>query len=114
MFETRKSGNKTSSGDNGLNIRAYASPKVGQEQVSGGVSVPCRHSTPVADALLKPTSGKMSDSVKMSSSGGVNVLCRHAAPVANVLWKPLAIRKKSNKVIRSRSVIGSKIGVMPN
>ena len=41
MFETQKSRNKTSSGDIGLNIRTLASPKVGQEQVSGGVSVLC-------------------------------------------------------------------------
>ena len=54
MFETQKSRNKTSSGDIGLNIRTLASPKVGQDQVSGGVSVPCRHATPVADALWKP------------------------------------------------------------
>ena len=39
MFETQKSRNKTSSGDIGLNIRTLASPKVGQDQVSGGVSV---------------------------------------------------------------------------
>ena len=37
MFETQKSRNKTSSGDIGLNIRTLASPKVGQDQVSGGV-----------------------------------------------------------------------------
>ena len=54
MFETQKSRNKTSSGDIGLNIRTLASPKVGQDQVSGGVSVPCRHATPVADAPWKP------------------------------------------------------------
>ena len=29
----------TSSGKNGLNIRTNASPKMGQDQVSGGVSV---------------------------------------------------------------------------
>ena len=40
----------------------------GRDQVSGGVSVPCRHATPVADALCKPISCKISDSVKMSSS----------------------------------------------
>ena len=40
MFETQKSGNKTSSGEIGLNIRTPASPKVGQDQVSGGVRVP--------------------------------------------------------------------------
>ena len=33
MFETQKSGNKTSSGDIGLNIRTFASPKVGQDQI---------------------------------------------------------------------------------
>ena len=41
MFETQKSGNKTRSGEIGLDIRAHASPKVGQNQVSGGVSVLC-------------------------------------------------------------------------
>ena len=35
MFETQKSRNKTSLGDIGLNIRTLASPKVGQDQVSG-------------------------------------------------------------------------------
>ena len=78
MFETQRSGNKISSGDIGINIRTFASPKVGQDQVSGGVSV----------------------------------LCWHAAPVANVLWNLSQLGKKSNSVIRSISVIGSKIGVM--
>ena len=49
MFETQKSRNKTSSGDIGLNIRTLASPKVGQDQVSGGVSVLCWHAAPVAN-----------------------------------------------------------------
>ena len=39
MFETQKSGNKTSSGEIGLDIGTHASPKVGQDQVSGGVNV---------------------------------------------------------------------------
>ena len=71
MFEIQKSGDKTSSGEIGLDIRTHASPKVGQDQVSGGVSV----------------------------------LCWHAAPVAYVPWKPCTIGKKSNSVIRSRSVM---------
>ena len=54
MFETQKSGNKTNSGEIGLDIRTHASPKLGHDQVSGGVSVPCRHATPVAVALWKP------------------------------------------------------------
>ena len=54
MFETRKSRNKTSSGDIGLNIRTIASPKVGQDQVSGGVSVLCWHAAPVANVQWKP------------------------------------------------------------
>ena len=33
MFETPKSGNKTISGEIGLDIRTHASPKVGQDQV---------------------------------------------------------------------------------
>ena len=43
MFETQKSGNKTSSGEIGLNMRTPASPEVGQDQVPGGESIPCRH-----------------------------------------------------------------------
>ena len=38
MFETKKSGNKTSSSEIGLDITTHAIPKVGQDQVSGGVS----------------------------------------------------------------------------
>ena len=41
VFEIQKSGDKTSSGEIGLDIRTHASPKVGQDQVSGGVSVLC-------------------------------------------------------------------------
>ena len=54
MFETQKSGNKTSSGEIGLDIRIHASPKVRQDQVSGGVSVLCWHAAPVANVLWKP------------------------------------------------------------
>ena len=53
MLETEKSGNKTSSGKISLNIRTLASPKVGQDQVSGRVSVLCWHAAPVA-ILWKP------------------------------------------------------------
>ena len=53
MFETQRSGKKTRSGEIGLDIRTHASPKVGQDQVSGGFSVPCWHATPVAYILLK-------------------------------------------------------------
>ena len=38
----------TSSGKKGLNIRTNASPKMGQDQVSGGVSVLCWLAAPVA------------------------------------------------------------------
>ena len=54
VFETQKSGDKTSSGEIGLDIRTHASPKVGQDQVSGGVSVLCWHAAPVAYVLWKP------------------------------------------------------------
>ena len=47
MFETQKSGNKTSSGAIGLNIRPLASPKVGQDPMLRGVSVLCWHAAPV-------------------------------------------------------------------
>ena len=52
VFEIQKSGDKTSSGEIGLDIRTHASPKVGQDQVSGGVSVLCWHAAPVAYAKL--------------------------------------------------------------
>ena len=48
MFEIQKSGDKTSSGEICLDIRTHASPKVGQDQVSRGVSVLCWHAAPVA------------------------------------------------------------------
>ena len=54
VFETQKSGNKTNSGKICLDIRTHASPKVGQDQVSGGVSVICWHAAPVANVLWKP------------------------------------------------------------
>ena len=41
VFEIQRSGDKRSSGEIGLDIRTHASPKVGQDQVSGEVSVPC-------------------------------------------------------------------------
>ena len=72
MFEALKSGNNTNSGEIGLNIKTLASLKVVQDQVSGGVSVPCRHATSVEDALWKPV---FSDNVKVgkkSSQGKVS------------------------------------------
>ena len=54
MFEIQKSGDKTSSGEIGLDIRTHASPNVGQDQVSGGVSVLCWHAAPAAYVLWKP------------------------------------------------------------
>ena len=47
MFEIQSQKNVTSSSENGLNIR-NASPKMGQDQVSGGVSVLCWLAAPVA------------------------------------------------------------------
>ena len=43
MFEIQKSRDKTCSEEIGLDIRTHTSPKVGQDQVSGGVSVLCWH-----------------------------------------------------------------------
>ena len=54
VFEIQKSEDKTISGEIGLDIRTHASPKVGQDQVSGGVSVLCWHAAPVAYVLWKP------------------------------------------------------------
>ena len=41
---------------------------MGRDLVSGGVSVPYRHATPVADALWKPIFGELSDTIKMFKS----------------------------------------------
>ena len=49
--ETQKSGQKTSAGEIGLNIRTHASPTEGQDQVSGAVSVLYWHTAPVANIL---------------------------------------------------------------
>ena len=54
IIEIQKLGDKTSSGEINLDIRTYASSKIGQDQVSGGVSVPCWHAAPVAYVLWKP------------------------------------------------------------
>ena len=48
VFEIQRSGDKTNSGEIGLDIRTHASPKVGQDQVSGRVSVLRWHAAPVA------------------------------------------------------------------
>ena len=49
MFETQKSRNKTSSGEIWSHIRTNGSHNLGQDQVSGGVSVLCWHAAPVAN-----------------------------------------------------------------
>ena len=72
VFEIQKSGGKTSSGEIGLDIRTHASPKVGQDQVSEGVSVPCRHATPVANALRKPIFSNNVKVGKKSNQGKVS------------------------------------------
>ena len=79
MFEIQKSGNKTSLGEIGLDITTHASPKVGQDQVSGGVSVPCRHATPVVDAIWKHI---FSNNVKLGKrekggKGRVGKMCHY-------------------------------------
>ena len=83
MFETQKSRNKTSSGDIGLNIRTLASPKVGQDQVSGGVSVPCRHATPVADAPWKPIISNVKFSKKSNLGQGLELVVSNQRKVSN-------------------------------
>ena len=54
MFKTQNSGNKTSSGEIGLNIKTLASTKIVQDQLSGGVSVLCWYAAPVANGQWKP------------------------------------------------------------
>ena len=83
MFETQKSRNKTSSGDIGLNIRTLASPEVGQDQVSGGVSVLCWHAAPVANALWKPLAIRL----KVKFGYKVNAIGGRRWDVAAQEWK---------------------------
>ena len=97
MFETQKSRNKTSSGDIGLNIRTLASPKVGQDQVSGGVSVPCWHTAPVA---FEPhpfercqssceEHGTSEHYNKILSTVGVHPSTPHGLQITNLSFSPL-------------------------
>ena len=64
LVETRKSRDKTSSGEIGFNIKTHAGPKMGQEQVSEGVNVPCRHAKPFAGALDLTVSFCITDMTK--------------------------------------------------
>ena len=67
----------TSSGKNGLNIRTNAIPKMGQDQVSGGVSVLCWLAAPVAmfygnlQNLVKRSKSVIKSSSVISSQIGV-------------------------------------------
>ena len=72
VFEIQRSGNKTSSGEIGLDIRTHASPKVGQDQVSGGVSMP--HPLHMFNGNLAQL-GKKSNSVIRSRSVMVKNWC---------------------------------------
>ena len=72
MFETQKSGNKTSSGEIGLDIRTHASPKVGQDQVSGGV---CWYAAPVANVRFR--SATVKNWCNVLSMEGVTVYGHH-------------------------------------
>ena len=58
MFETQKPGDKTSSGEIGLNIITLASPKVGQDYVFGGVNVPVGMPHPYKCSLENLAQGK--------------------------------------------------------
>ena len=74
MFETQKSGNKTSSGEFGLNIKTLESPKVGQDQVSGGVSVLCWHAASVANVLWEPLAIRQLEILCQSWLKSVNIV----------------------------------------
>ena len=67
----------------------------GRDQVSGGVSVPRRHATPVANVKhMQVPKGR--DHV----SGGVSVPCRHATPVAknNLILRKMYIAGLEHKI----------------
>ena len=66
MFETQKSGNKTSSGEIGLNIRILASPKVGQSPVDatlGNASISYGLTQPLLDITFRIQGPASQDSV---------------------------------------------------
>ena len=73
MFETPKSRNKKSSGEIDLNIRTHASPKVGQDQVYGGVSVLCWHTATVANVLSKLRAIRLLVKIKSRSVTGSKI-----------------------------------------
>ena len=73
MFETQKSGNKTSSEEIGLNIRTLVSPEVGQDQVSGGVII-MPHPLQIFNENLSRF-GKRSNSVISSRSVIESTIC---------------------------------------
>ena len=79
MFETPKSGKRqVQERSIGLNIRTLESPKVDQDQVSGGVSVLCWHAAPVANIkfegdLLSSVPVHVGISTKLSNMKGTNL-----------------------------------------
>ena len=72
-----------SSGEIGLNIKTLASPKVGQDRVSGGVSVPCQHATPVADAPWKPIFSNVKFSKKSNQGKGYELVVSNQGMESN-------------------------------
>ena len=97
MFETQKSGNKTSPGEIGHDIRTHASPKVGQDHVSGRVSVPCQYATSAADALWKHIFSIVKFSKKSNQGKG------HEFVVSN--QGRVKFGKKSNQVKNRELVV---------
>ena len=57
----------TSLGKGLVSTRRYTQVSNGIDQVSGCVSVPCLHASPVADVLWKPILSKRSKKIKVKS-----------------------------------------------
>ena len=89
MFEIQKSGDKTISGEIGLDIRTHASPKVGQHQVSGGESVLCWHAAPVAENM--------------------NIPCTHY----NIVCLYIRFRTQINRIVPIRYCISTVLEAFP-
>ena len=64
MFETQKPRTKLSSEENGLNTRTYVSSNAGLDQASGGVSVPCWHTAPVANISLETSHNEIKSLIR--------------------------------------------------
>ena len=104
MFETQTSGNKTSSGEIGLNIRTLASPNVGQDNVSGMCrKIMCRKTELITLVLFHITNFPfLSSNIPSSPAYGVFIsqLIRYVRASSSYEGFILRAVRLSNKLLR--------------